>query len=247
MRLNEAHRQLADMVGDTVPAISDIAIPDGVRFTATMRGSALYIGMINVYKKMLDKVIVTGAPREVQAEVLERAFPNSTISAAYVLPDGNNQSIPLNDFSPANNSLYFIYAAKWRDMSATGTQGQANPDTPLPIKTANKAYALLNSKNVQRHDAFITHRDINGVSQIVFYADGEQATGDIIDISYLRYPEHPNVQLENAQYTADLDIEEVYVENVLMDALWYLHHIDQDSDSIDMGFVRNGMDKRRAQ
>lgn len=217
MLLWHAHMTLAAQLGDPVPAISALSIPDGVRYSRAQRDSYIYRAMMEHMAKTIEPL--SQHPREVKVIVLQSIFPNfmrkvtQAYSATYTFPatTGGLSSVPLYVYNLRLNFGDLIQ--------------------PVPIVTSWHAQRIANRKIALNH-YHDTIADITVMpttpptTRLKIYPSINDTTIDVADIEmdYLPVPTHPNTQLP----TANLDFEEIYLDKILRRAAAYAALDSQD-------------------
>jgi hypothetical protein len=228
MLVADAHRELSLSLGDSViiasPPASNTVIPDGVRYTKTIRDSYLNRAMLTIYSKVLKQV--APLPRQIGSDIIGKMFPTG-IKFAIVNTDRVIDTSTL--FPPGGTftelpPIYIlsIYAYDNGNVDADGNM------IPVPIKDAHRTAALSNARNVQKPDLYCTidRNVVGGSTNIHLYGDFTDYF--TLGIRWLSSPINPSTQ------TADqsLDIDEHFIPEVLTLATVYGYQDSQELPDI---------------
>jgi len=217
MLIWEAHNALALSLGDSIAivpnVISTTALPDGVRYSKSLRDSYLYRAMLEIYRQTLAGVV--SVPKQLKGGILQGIFPNQvltdTVSAV-------NQTLDLRPMKFLERKPLYVFSVEIEDT-------ENGLFYPLPVKSTYEAIALRNDRSDQKHDAFCVFRQETGSDgeMRMDYYDKASLTVDI-KIMYLGYPRNP----ASLTPVEALDMEESFISKVIALATLYGFSDSQD-------------------
>lgn len=147
MQLYQAHQQLALSLGDTNDDISNTTIPDGVRYSALLRNTYLYLGIIDVYNAILNPLYAL--PHKNAAMVVERAFKNELIEANPVTAIGATTTTRI---ALAIKPLFIDSIVANRTIGANTAAR-----IPIPIIGRNERMKIDNGYSSQRPEIYASY------------------------------------------------------------------------------------------
>lgn len=233
MKVWQAHKMLADAVGDTADIDSN-NLYDGVRYTKQERDAYLYQALIRTFNKLIKPF--QSAPRKIMIEMINRYFPNmiKTGLPELVLHQDNYHEFVLQ----MGNLLYKPAVI----MSMYLTQKQARDNwrgLPIPFKTSGEVAELVNSRLAQKPDMFFTYyKSFDGQTGTFRLYDFQHELKDIeattnysveAEVTMLPYPLDPSLQSP----TDDLLIEEAFIDTVMNTAIVMCLRDDQEIEHIE--------------
>jgi hypothetical protein len=232
MKIWQAHKALADAVGDTADIDKDNLF-DGVRYTKAERDSYLYQAMIRVFNKLLQPL--KALPSKQMYMMAERYFPNMI---KYIVFDYTGD-ISLNLFSYDLEKSEGIYVAMPINMFAISVVEHPVKYTgyPIPYKPMSEVNGLINTRNAFLPDLFYTFSNLpNGDSTVTIYDYQSELEnlppllyGKKIRFDYLNYPLDPSTQGNEDL----LDIEPAYYDMVITTAVVLMYRDDQEIEGIE--------------
>lgn len=217
MKVWEAHRDLSLSLGDSVGLESYTldsppdTIPDGVRASKALRDSYLYRAMLNIVNDLLRQVI--GLDKLTASNIISKVLP-SMVNEAIIPVSDMRMYTWLDIGTDALGGYGLLYL-----LSVILTDDLNNKNYPIPIKSQQEKNKLMNSRNIQRPDAFCTY--MTQVAGIVpnpdimrlFIYDGTSQLEhfESVILTYLAYPKNPATQ----ELDEDIFFEESYYNTVI--------------------------------
>jgi hypothetical protein len=230
--LGELHSILSKLIGDPVNVdfVNNI-IPDGVRFFRDARTHYLQRALDEIQGQLVQQLITL--PPEIKSSVAYQLFP-TTIKKTRVAVNTTNWNNDLELLIPElqdNNikAVSFIAATLYQDYTDVPFESQGI--YPLPIKDAVAANALVNSRNVQRPDPFVTPfvyigNDNRVYNTLKIYYPSDAVDGDTVEIEVTYIPA---VQLLNTLNVDDIVIyENIYLNQAIVQASMYAKQDSQE-------------------
>lgn len=198
MQIFEVHNALASRIGDTVEA-TNTSVPDGVRYSKSLRDSYLYESMLTIYKDLFKSLMAQ--PKASREFVLAKLFPNVTRETILTL--GGVTNYGSHEVSITATTYLYIIKARL-EMTVNNVLRQF----PLPIRTVEEAAMKINDYVVSRPSPFAVW--FGGQLHVYNYFSTSIANATV-KVYGIDLPIHPSTQSP----TDDLDIEEVYLPTVL--------------------------------
>lgn len=247
MTVLEAHVAISDLIGDSIDITSlGTSLPDGARFTRSMRDVCLTRALYDTYRFALNSV--ANMPRQQAATLLQTMSPQTTVQARWEItsptvayPVGGEYQFDFNTVSAGGTGT-----KAWRPLYIYGMRlYRDGVYLPIPIKTSIEANGLLNSRNVQIPDTFAVY-EANATTSFVSDAlygspqgfltiydrKGDLLENDVVMVDYMPIP----VKIDSstiAGYSRVIEIDAVREPMMLSLAQLYLHINGQDLESIE--------------
>lgn len=219
----EAHKTLSEAIGDSC-SVNDQQIPDGVRFSKTLRDSYLYRAMLEIMRQELVKV--TGQPRKTVVPYLTRQFPNMTRDIR--LENPNKTDVITTFFLNEHlvRDIFYIY-----EIVVFEDPDNFNRNYPVPVKTSIEAKAKINSRNCWEPDTFAEMSDLIEKQPYIRIWDRKMEIPDsaVYSLFYLGYPLNPGSQ----NMIDRIDFEEAHMPRVITLASLFAYTDSQDIVNID--------------
>lgn len=187
--LGQLHNTLSYMIGDPIVVPNNgnyNTIPDGVRYSRELRTSYLQRALDENIGEVVQQLV--SAPYDVRSQVVHLLFPLTL----------KRISIPLNyDTTLTQSEVTSVTNANLRAVIYVGALISSDDDTfyPLPIKDAIGVNSVINSRNVQIADPFLTTQtyiDLNNTRQNTLFLFNPQGAlnGNTYELhlTYLSYP-----------------------------------------------------------
>lgn len=236
MKVWEAHRIIADAVGDSADIDSE-NLYDGVRYSKAERNSYLYQGLISYFNQLIHPL--KRAPRKQLVSLIDRYFPNMKESYSLGITLADDYQIHITDVGAPAQVGYFNPAIIL-DMyvKAYAENGVNFRGFPIPFKTSDQVAELINTRNAFKPDMFFTYAksqlNVRGLFEIHDYQeelkDLEAEFGNVVgEVTVLNYPQNPKDQLP----TDDINIEEAYIDKVINKAIVFAMRDDQEVEGIE--------------
>lgn len=228
MLIWEAHRALANSIGDTCN-ITITNVPDGVRFSKSLRDSYLYRAMLKVYNEAMT--FVSGMPHAQASMILERLFPNMcTWQTHYLIGEGTPElggGHPQYRNSAVIEAVQFILSAR--------TKNRSDLTVPIPVKSGIEARALTNDRNIQKADSFVEifYNPVNSYHEFLIWSPKFELQGDFAEFKILPYPRHPDTLAPGDR----LDMEDGFGNKVISIATVFALIDSQDIENTDRYLV----------
>lgn len=240
----EAHRQLSLSLGDSC-GITNAAIPDGVRYVATLRDALLDRAILTTLQKINDATI--SLDRITKTKVYEAMLPSMITTIAFALPalDATENVYHLQ-FAPGatppviSGGIITGYG-NWIPVELLTVEAQSPTGQrfPIPLKGAVEARALNNSRSVQLPDAFceytsnyIATGNTTGNALLdVFDRKGEIVSGSTIYVRYVPLPRSMGI-LRAIGPTTPVEFEPTLMSRVIAYAVMYGMTMAQDLDNV---------------
>lgn len=220
----QAHRALAAMLGDPVPGISSVTIPDGVRYSRAMRDEYMYRGILHFLQKSLEAV--KNAPPDIVTGVLQGMYPNFMRQVTYAYAGNNPYNFPLTTayggtIGTLSTVPLYIYSLRLMWTSPAASQ-------PVPVYSTKRASQVTSRKLSPNHfhDTIAEMNSFQGVTRMIIHPSVNDTTiaASNVQMEFLPMPTHPNLQLP----TASIDFEAVYMDQILRRCAAYAALDSQD-------------------
>jgi hypothetical protein len=245
LKIWEVHRDLSLALGESVGLESYTLsnppsfIPDGARYSKSLRDSYIYRAMLHLYNIMLREIV--SLPRQAAAEIIFRLYPNVIKRAELSTSVRTETSLWLRPADLEGYSILYLLSLQAMKVQTNNIK----QSYPIPIKSTHYKNALMNPRNVQRCDAFCTiYKQINGAFGAeqdlqLFIYDPNKTLWDYQDlaVTFLPYPKNP----VNQELDEDLVYEESYISLVLQYATLYGMGDSQEVQAVDR-FYPNTLD-----
>tara|TARA_S200002703_G_scaffold159249_2_gene172053 strand:+ start:1744 stop:2565 length:822 start_codon:yes stop_codon:yes gene_type:complete len=253
IRIWELHRDLANAIGDGIDIdaayITAVgSIPDGSRFTKTLRDSYLYRAALKVFSDVLDGLM--GVPKDVQVGVIENIFPNMIREVAgsvtSTAPDYDPVTFSMN--YAQNTNINFRPAMLLRSYAEVIAYGGM---VPVPIRKGLEIHKYANARNIHRKDLFVainyaqtdtftwtgTAKSAANLTGVLYNPANNEASADVdnkafnaatdtLKLIYLPYPVDPSEYNVNDFYL----FEDGLYDSMLSYAALYAMVDSQDYD-----------------
>ena len=225
MQVWEAHKALSEAIGDSC-SITSIIIPDGVRYSKTLRDSYLYRAMLFIWNATIKSV--AGKTRKEQIWLLEQLMPNQLKKLGLTLAtDPGDPMALLGQYTITDSNTVPIFVCHGAVLNSLGL-------LPLPYHTSHEALTLRNARIDQDADSFIEYLNIfvnNNVTFKVHSPHGEVADGDILIVDYFPYPINPASPLVTP--TDSITMEDSMLSNMLSLATLFAMTDSQELENLD--------------
>jgi len=227
MQVMELHKILAHSIGDAIEPYEDpdnagtYIIPDGARYSKTLRDSYLYRAALSIIERSVK--IVVQLPRQEAGAYLRKWFPNMFAETI----------IALSTFTEDNTKSRYSRYHKIEDIgmayAATVLYQDATNSYPIVIQDSIRVGQLNNTKITHLPDPF-THvlgTPTGTMIEIFNTYDNFTVDGEIRFI-YLPYPDDP------ADLDPDTDyvFEKMHIKQLLNIASVYARFDSQDGNDL---------------
>jgi len=143
MLVFQAHQQLALTLGDTNDDITNAVLPDGVRYSALLRNTYIYLGIIDVFNTVLSSLYLL--PRKRSLEAIETLFKNEIVTQSIDYSAADNVEAPLTLTSPA-----YAVLNTYITLTVNGVARRVS----IPIITSNRRNQIDNGYSSQRAEMY---------------------------------------------------------------------------------------------
>ena len=248
IRVYEIHEQLSASLGDVVYC-SNTNIPDGARYSKSLRDSYIYRAILETYRRIIVQMV--GMPRSNIVAMLQSLLPNLTYSTIVtpqqLMLSDNTTPIP-NEFWATLPKMIYVY---------NGTLIVSGHPTPqkgigrinINVVTESKLQAIISSHNSHLPDlsmctteSFNTYANYNmananqNFTMLRFYdysGDLNQPANNVF-VYGLKLPNNPSTALPWVSgitvwnYDSFVEIEDYMSQSVIALATMYALHDSQE-------------------